>query len=270
MLLSLTVSANSYDEFKAKIAKAHDDICNTISQQTSLMDFSRQTTPLFNGPTCSDTASEVPAPALPPVGKSPVASALETLNTMPFMSSAPAASSPVGNASEVDVKGMPHLLEIHSANKSKNLDGSWRYKRGVDDATIAAIESQYKGATPAPAPVAPPILPPAVTLPPLAQPVAPPQVFAPVVVAPPVEVAAPAPTPMASITPAHTLATFKNNLTELLAQFINEGKINQEYIASLCAYFEVKDIWNVLASEKKCIELYESFIKAGLITEVQG
>jgi hypothetical protein len=177
---------------------------------------------------------------------------------------------------------MPHDSRIHSEKKSKNLDGTWRYKRGVADEAIAVIENALKGTTvhavaaPVPAIVAPPpavTTPAPVTLPPLAQPVAPPQVAAPVVAhAVIVEQAfTPPPARMAAPTkPAHTLATFKNNLTELLAQFINEGKINQEYVKSLCDYFKIKDIWNVLASERQCMELFDVFVKADFVTRIEG
>lgn len=176
-------------------------------------------------------------------------------------------------AGELDIKGMPHDLRIHSEKKSKNLDGSWRYKRGVGDADINAVEAQLRGGvvsqTHAVLPSFPP--PPAVTTAPtFVAPIAPPQaVIAPIVVVPVEPVIIPA-APQIGVKPAHSLHTFKNNLTELLAQFINEGKINQDYVASLCDYFKIKDIWNVLASERQCVELFDVFVKAGFVTRIEG
>lgn len=45
------------------------------------------------------------------------------------------------NAPAVDTKGYPWNAEFHSANKSTNADGTWRYKRGVDKTKLAAWEA---------------------------------------------------------------------------------------------------------------------------------
>jgi hypothetical protein len=51
---------------------------------------------------------------------------------------------------------------------------------------------------------------------------------------------------------------------------LNEGKIDQTYIDQLKNHFQVKEIWNILASGKSCEELYEQFCSYGLIQRVEG
>jgi hypothetical protein len=59
----------------------------------------------------------------------------------------------------VDSKGMPWDERIHAKTKATNADGSWRYRRGVDDATKASVETELRArsAAPAPAPMPAPI-----------------------------------------------------------------------------------------------------------------
>lgn len=46
---------------------------------------------------------------------------------------------------------MPWDGRIHASSKAKVADGSWRYKRGVDDKVIAPIEAEIRAALGAPA-----------------------------------------------------------------------------------------------------------------------
>lgn len=65
-------------------------------------------------------------------------------------------------APEVDSSGLQYDERIHSGTKAKNKDGSWKQRRGVDDATIAAVESELLAKyTVPPAPPAAPAIPPA-------------------------------------------------------------------------------------------------------------
>jgi hypothetical protein len=49
------------------------------------------------------------------------------------------------NAVELDYKGLPWDERIHSSNKAKNADGTWRYKRGVDrDTLVPQVESELR------------------------------------------------------------------------------------------------------------------------------
>lgn len=53
------------------------------------------------------------------------------------------------NAVERDSNGVPYLADWHSPNKTKNADGSWRRKKGVDKAQAEAAEMAARGAAPA-------------------------------------------------------------------------------------------------------------------------
>ena len=177
---------------------------------------------------------------------------------------------------ERDNRGMPWDERIHSAARSLNKDGSWRIKRGVEDALVAQVEGQLRvgqvaqGLPPA-AMVIPQPPPPTVhvEMPQFAVP----QAAQPQVVAAPLAAAAPVQnyeniqTP-AGTRPAHTLNTFKNNLMLLFAQLIEEKKISKEYVQQLLAHFELKEVWNFLGSEKKLMELYDAFAEYGFITKV--
>lgn len=46
---------------------------------------------------------------------------------------------------ERDSKGMPWDERIHSSSKATNKDGSWRYRRNLDEVTIAQVEAQLRG-----------------------------------------------------------------------------------------------------------------------------
>lgn len=172
---------------------------------------------------------------------------------------------------EVDVTGTPWNELQHSANKTKNVDGSWKRRRTTKQAEVKAAPAfgsmtpdQYQEA-----------LQPVQTPPPPAPTVAvdiPFMPFTSVVTAPvaPVEpVVAPAPMiPQPGVVPAHSLHTFKNNLSLIFAHLINEKKIDQAYVQQLKDYFQVKEVWNISASEKQTTELFELFGKLGFITMV--
>lgn len=44
----------------------------------------------------------------------------------------------------LDSAGIPHDERIHAGSKGVNKDGTWKRKRGVDDATVAAVESELR------------------------------------------------------------------------------------------------------------------------------
>ena len=49
-------------------------------------------------------------------------------------------------SSPLDVNGVTYDERIHSATKSKNADGSWRQKRGVDPELVKAVLAEQQGA----------------------------------------------------------------------------------------------------------------------------
>ena len=174
----------------------------------------------------------------------------------------------------VDSKGMPYDQRIHSATKATNRDGSWRYRRGIEEATIAQVEAELKG-QPAPSPFAAPVEAPALEperrLVTPSQPYIPPRATAPPVVtalpqgydAPPV-----APPPPIDIKPAHTFDTFKAQMIQTIADLVDAKKINAEYLQLLKRHFGVTELWDLRKDDAKCFELFNGFIENGLITKV--
>lgn len=184
----------------------------------------------------------------------------------------PAATVVVSTAQgEVDSHGLPWDARIHADSKTKKTDGTWTMKRKLDPEFVKKVQDEIK--TPHTPIVIPPVPPSAVhaELPKFdhtAQPgVSPFERQVPEVIAAPVQQYETTPIPQGN-RPAHSLITFKNNLMILIAQLINEGKINHEYLAQLKVYFQVKEIWNILSSELQCIELYNTFAELGFITKV--
>lgn len=51
-----------------------------------------------------------------------------------------------------DKNGLPWDERIHAGTKALNADGTWKKRRGVDDATVAAVTAELTGAAPTPAP----------------------------------------------------------------------------------------------------------------------
>lgn len=51
-----------------------------------------------------------------------------------------------------DKNGLPWDERIHAGTKALNGDGTWKKRRGVDDATIAAVTAELTGAAPQPEP----------------------------------------------------------------------------------------------------------------------
>lgn len=95
---------------------------------------------------------ETPAPTPSPVAEN----AVPAPTPAPV---APAADDDEGEqnnaAPNVDKNGLPWDARIHAGTKALNADGTWKKRRGVDDATIAAVTAELQGATtPTPTPVA--------------------------------------------------------------------------------------------------------------------
>jgi hypothetical protein len=93
--------------------------------------------------------------------------------SVPVSSVPPATPAPPGPAvvAELDARRLPWDGRIHAANRAKTIGGQWKYKRGVEKETVAAVEAEHgfvpplastpPAATPAPtaaatAPTAPP------------------------------------------------------------------------------------------------------------------
>lgn len=53
-----------------------------------------------------------------------------------------------GNEGEFDKDNMPWDERIHAGTKSKNADGRWKRKKGVEDSMVAAVEGELKSSAP--------------------------------------------------------------------------------------------------------------------------
>lgn len=95
------------------------------------------TADLSNLPPPVAPTGAVPIPPAPPSG---VASA-----TPPAPAASPATP-------DRDVNGLPWDGRIHASTKVRNADGSWRAKRGVDDALVATVTAELRQNAAAPAP----------------------------------------------------------------------------------------------------------------------
>lgn len=99
---------------------------------------------------------------------------------------------------ETDLDGLPHDNRIHASTKTKNKDGRWKKKKGVDDATVTRVEAELRSIMNLPT-TAPPLAP-ALPAPPVATaPPAPPVAAAPLPTPPPVVPAPPAAAPVAPV-----------------------------------------------------------------------
>lgn len=155
------------------------------------------------------------------------------------------------NPGEVDSAGIPWDERIHTSTHAKNADGSWRRKRGVDDATFAALSAELKArgitATPAvpvaaPAPAAPVPMP---TPAPAPAPAAAPVAMAPTAAVPmpaptpapaPAPAAAPIPTPVPETpapAPAAAPAIDFARLMAIVGTGVQSGKIDTPYLSWL-------------------------------------
>lgn len=65
----------------------------------------------------------------------------------------PAAVAPVEKSVELDSKGLPHDVRIHSGARQKNADGTWRTRRGVDPELLASVTASLKLVMAAPVPL---------------------------------------------------------------------------------------------------------------------
>lgn len=57
----------------------------------------------------------------------------------------PGATPGQGRAPDLDSRGYPWDARIHSDSKSKNANGTWRYRRGVKDDVIEPVELELRG-----------------------------------------------------------------------------------------------------------------------------
>lgn len=143
------------------------------------------------------------APAVPPAGAA-VTPIVPSPPVPPVPTSAAAPSTPatppaLAGGVEVDATGLPWDGRIHAESRTKNKDNTWRQRRNLDPAVLAAVTAELRGVMAIPAGGAPAaVVPP----PPVPNVPAVPPTSAPVTVPTPTPPVPPAPTAAAPIAPA--------------------------------------------------------------------
>lgn len=187
-------------------------------------------------------------------------------------------TTPEASTTELDTKGMPWDARIHAATGTKNADGSWRYRRNIDDKTVHQVEAELEAkgfgrvsggvkpitpVEPAPVQFTPPPVPPGphVEMPKFETPVAVPS-------QPQVAAVSPAPPPTVSTVPAHDLASFKANFSQVLMTLMQQGKIDRPWIVGTCEHFKLTQIYDIVKDEAKLTELLNLFAQWGFVTKV--
>lgn len=168
----------------------------------------------------------------------------------PVTTAAPPTASPAASGSiERDSKGMPWDGRIHASSKAKVADGSWRYKRGVDDTTIAPIEAEIRAALAAPVGGSPAFAPhpfydvqqvqpsPAGVAPPPPVAIAP-AAPAPVVAPPP---AAPVAVPVPPVAPVTAITTYDTLMAALPPKIVS-GELTAAQMQEACEQYGVPSI----------------------------
>lgn len=252
---------------------------------------------IFGGVLPLDT--QTGTPPIPPVNTSPPAPA-PLAPVVPLAASAPTvtagAAPSVANAASVggerDSKGYLWDARIHSETKKKNADGTWRFRRNLDEkvktSVLAELNAALGGAAPAPtfqpaagvtsavpvppAPAAVPV-PPAPTAPvpvppvPAAGNVPAPPVTATVVPFPNQTPAAPA----VPVPPAANVGVPNAGLPDVVSSFreliqlvnisISRGAMTQAQLSEACAHVKVESVTG-LASQPALIPTMYQYMKS--------
>lgn len=200
----------------APVAPAPDG--STPAPTSGAAGASSPSAPVSPHPTATGSAPS----AMPPPDTS--ASAMPA----PVGSPAPAASSPTTPAAPsqtgtLDSAGLPWDERIHSANKARNADATWRKRRGVEDAVTATVTAELRQSFPDPRAANAAALAAAAASPAAAVAVAP------IPAAPPPPAPPAPPAPAAPPAPGGSPTDFTGTLRRL-TMWKNEGKITQEQI----------------------------------------
>lgn len=92
------------------------------------------------------------APLPPGAAVAPPAPVAQPLAAVTEQPTAPVPPAPVTGTPgvEVDKGGLPWDSRIHAESKAKNADGTWRKRRNLDPATLAAVEAELRAVMAAP------------------------------------------------------------------------------------------------------------------------
>lgn len=121
------------------------------------------------------------------------------------------------NPVELDVNGLPWDARIHSREKTKIVAGSWKYKRGVPENTVKAVEAELRQLMQLPAAQTAPL--------PTVAAIVPPPPTATIVPPPPASTAPPA-------NPSNPLESFVKLMTKF-SSAIAEGKITLQRVTEI-------------------------------------
>lgn len=140
---TLSIKTESTSELADIVAKLNGDSVTLATGGPLKQDIQRVVGEVVNQTVVQDALKANTAPVPQPVPgpnvtvKGDVDVEVETVNDAP-----PA----------TDKNGLPWDERIHAGTKALNADGTWKKRRGVDDATVAAVTAELTGAAPQPEP----------------------------------------------------------------------------------------------------------------------
>lgn len=195
-----------------------------------------------------------PAPLAPAAGTSPTLPPASIPPVPAPASAAPAPSAPATptnpvNVADLDKNGLPWDERIHAGTKNKVADGTWKKKKGLNDAALVArVEAELRAAVaaapaapPAPAAPAAPVISPAVAAQNVAAVTAAAQAAS-AVAAPPVPAAPPMPMLQAAVAPAVVSADTAPGLLAFLAPHMASKLITPERQAVVLGEFGIANM----------------------------
>ena len=179
-----------------------------------------------------------------------------------------------GDHQDTDSRGIKWDARIHLSNKKQKADGTWMYKRNLDENLKVKVEAELLSGvlnTP-PAPLAnvtitPPVVPQTDVHPAVAARNA--RLTA-VPSAPAQPVAAAMPAPNFTQHPNETgynFESFKQNLPAIIAGLLRKNiqGFDQGYIQALADHFGVANLWEVVKMDQHCHVLFEEFKRQGFV-----
>ena len=99
---------------------------------------------IFGGAPAAPSVPIPPAPAVPAVPSAASAPAAASVPSAGGSDAALPPAAPPNPSNALDSAGMPWDHRIHATTKTKNGDGTWRAKRGVDEKLVADVVEQNK------------------------------------------------------------------------------------------------------------------------------
>lgn len=151
---------------------------------------------------------------------------------------------------ELDCKNMPWDARIHAKAKTKNKDGSWRYKRGVDKNLVTEVEAAIKVSIPAPE-------------------VHINKLSTGELYGQTKSTFDAIPMPQEGVKPNMGRGAFKMHYMETIAGLIKGNKIDRDYVMNVCRYLGVNDLSDLKKNndDEGLNKLFDLFVQHDLIKE---